>query len=60
MTRQWTATVVANPEDSESLLIQFPDNMMEELGWKPDDYIVWDIEDNGTITIKKKKESEDE
>lgn len=54
MTNSWTAEILEDPEDSESLILQFPDEMLAQLGWKPGDTLVWDLQENGSITISKK------
>lgn len=50
----WTVELLEDPEDSESLMLNFPDEMLEQAGWKPGDVLVWNIEENGTISITKK------
>ena len=54
MTNSWIAEILEDPEDPESLILQFPDEMLAQLGWKPGDTLVWDLQDNGSITISKK------
>lgn len=44
-------------EDSEDLFVEFPEELMQELGWKEDDIINWDIQDNNTIIISKVEDS---
>jgi len=42
MTQQWTIT----PEmDGEDMIIKFPDELMEQLGWLEGDTINYDIRD---------------
>jgi antitoxin component of MazEF toxin-antitoxin module len=53
----YTGTVV---EDGEDLALVFPDSMMEDLGWKEGDTIVWDIDENNKVTIARKAKPSDE
>lgn len=42
MTKQWTIT----PEmDGEDMIIKFPDDLMEEMGWQEGDTINYDVRD---------------
>lgn len=52
--KTWTVDLLEDPEDPESLLLTFPDEMLEQAGWKPGDVLVWHVEDNGAISITKK------
>jgi len=44
-------------EDSEDLFVEFPEELMQELGWEEDDIIEWDIQDNNTIIIRRVEDS---
>ena len=52
--KTWTLPVEAYPDDPESLILAFPDELLAEAGWVPGDTLIWNVEDNGTITITKK------
>jgi hypothetical protein len=52
--RTWTVPVEQDPDDSESLLLTFPDELLAESGWVAGDTLIWIVEENGTITISKK------
>ena len=41
------------------LFIQFPEQMMNELGWLPGDDLAWIVHQDGTIILKKKEEFTD-
>lgn len=56
MNKSYTLSVEEDPEDSESLLLNFPDELLESVGWKIGDVLVWNIEDDGTIVLKKKND----
>ena len=52
--KRWVTTTFADPDDPESLLIEFSDEMLESVGWKPGDILEWIIEDDGNIILRKK------
>lgn len=54
MTNSWTAQILEDPEDPESLILQFPDDMLDQLAWQPGDTLVWDLQDDGSIILRKK------
>jgi hypothetical protein len=56
MNKSYTLLVEEDPEDPESLLLNFPDEILESVGWKIGDVLVWNIEDDGTIILKKKND----
>jgi hypothetical protein len=56
MNKSYTLSVEEDPEDPESLLLNFPDEILESVGWKIGDVLVWNIEDDDTIILKKKND----
>ena len=48
---QCTATIESN--DEGELIMVFPDHLITELGWNPNDTLVWTIQDNGNILLTK-------
>lgn len=52
MAKSWTAYV---QQDGDNLILPLPDDLLEELDWKIDDVLVWDIKPDGTVTLTKKK-----
>jgi hypothetical protein len=40
-------------EDNGELMLQFPPEMLKELGWLPGDTIVWDEDPNGNVIVRK-------
>lgn len=54
MTKSWTAEILDDPEDPESLILQFPDELLEQVGWKPGDTLIWDVQEDDSIIIRKK------
>ena len=46
-------------EDNGELMLQFPPEMLEELGWLPGDTIVWDVlDDNTKMGVRKARPDE--
>lgn len=50
--KKWTATVV---EENGELLLVFNKQMIDELGWKEGDNIVWDVDEINNVVIAKKE-----
>lgn len=53
MTKYWTTVIEQDPNDPESLILEFPDDMLEQAGWLPGDKLVWVVEDDQTVIIRK-------
>ena len=53
MNKSYTLEVKYNDEEDD-YYIQFTDEMLEEIGWKIGDEIVWKDNKNGTFTLEKK------
>jgi hypothetical protein len=51
----WTTRVEEDPDDPESYIITFPDEVIAEAGWKVGDTLVWDLQENGAIVLTKKE-----
>ena len=47
---------ITTDSDGE-LIIQFPDDMMEELNWSEGDELIWQQLDDGTWSLKKRENS---
>ena len=48
----WTAYV---QQDGDDLILPLPDELMDQMGWKTGEILVWEIdEESGTITLRKK------
>jgi len=53
--KSWTVNLEENPENSEELIMPFPEDLMESQGWTLGDTLEWiDLKD-GTWEIKKKQ-----
>lgn len=52
MINRWVAKVVPDPDDPNELCLDFPDELLEEMGWSIGDQLEF-IEDDGQWTIKK-------
>jgi len=54
MSKTWTLEVKEDPENGDAIL-EFPDDLMEEAGWKEGDTLDWIDNKDGTWTLKKKE-----
>jgi plastocyanin len=53
----YTLPVVKDPETGD-LILEFPDEMMAQVGWKTGDTVEWIDNKNGSWTIRKKGDAE--
>lgn len=53
MTKSWTTVLQEDPDDPESLILEFPDEMLAELGWQAGDVLVWEVKEDQVIIRKK-------
>jgi bifunctional DNA-binding transcriptional regulator/antitoxin component of YhaV-PrlF toxin-antitoxin module len=44
--------VEVQEDDQENLFIQFPDELIDELGWKEGDILNWDLKGEGIVLSK--------
>lgn len=51
--KHWTITVEEDPKTKE-LILPFTDKILEAVGWKEGDVIVWKKTDNKSWTLRKK------
>jgi plastocyanin len=49
----YTLPVIKDPETGD-LILEFPDEMMAQVGWKTGDTVEWIDNKNGSWTIRKK------
>lgn len=49
---RWTVTVCA---DGEDLILPLPDDMLQQVGWKPGDVLQWVCKDEETWILQKKE-----
>ena len=54
MTKSWYTVVQEDVEDPETMVLQFPDEMLTEVGWQIGDTLVWEIQEDQTVIIRKK------
>ena len=52
--KSWTTVLEQDPDDPEGLILEFPDEMLAAVGWKPGDILVWEIQEDQTVVIRKK------
>jgi len=51
--KTYTAQVLEDPTDPEGAVLQFPDEMIAELGWKEGDTLKWDVQEDGSILLSR-------
>jgi hypothetical protein len=51
---KWTLTVQEDPETGDCIL-QFPDDLLEQAGWKEGDTLEWQDNKDGSWSLKKKE-----
>jgi bifunctional DNA-binding transcriptional regulator/antitoxin component of YhaV-PrlF toxin-antitoxin module len=44
--------VEVQEDDQENLFIQFPDELIDELGWQEGDILNWDLKGSGIVLSK--------
>ncbi len=52
MNKTWTLEIKEDPENGDAIL-EFPDDFMEDAGWKEGDTLDWSDNKDGTWTLKK-------
>lgn len=50
--KSYTIPVTEDPI-TKDLVIEFPDSLMEQVGWRPGDSIKWEIQEDGTCHLFK-------
>lgn len=53
--KTWSTLVENDPEDPESFIITFPDEVIAEAGWQVGDILIWDLREDGAIVLTKKE-----
>ena len=49
---KWTVNIEEDP-DTGDLLLPFPEDLLESMGWQEGDTLSWDIDENNNITLTK-------
>jgi len=53
--KSWTLTTEEDPDDSESLLLTLPPDLLESVGWKTGDTLNWKDNGDGSWSLTKKE-----
>lgn len=53
MNKRYTVTVEEDPETGD-LVLPFPPELLNQMGWDFGDTLIWDEQKDGTFTIRKK------
>ena len=59
MTTRWTITLEEDP-DTKELILPFTEEILNTVGWKTGDTIVWKNNNDGTWTLRKKVDKKTE
>ena len=49
---KWTVNIEEDP-DTGDLLLPFPEDLLESMGWQEGDTLSWNIDENNNITLTK-------
>jgi hypothetical protein len=55
-TKSWTVTLEEADDESGDLVLPFPQDMLDEVGWMPGDNLKWADRGDGTWEIRKIEE----
>lgn len=55
MTNKFFATLEQDPNDPDSLLLPFPQDLLDQMGWQPGDVLLWHDNNDGTFSLTKKE-----
>jgi len=47
----WTAYV---QQEGDDLILPLPDELLDKVGWKEGDVLIWDVREDGSIVLTKK------
>lgn len=50
--KSWISKVLSIEENGDAL-VELPPEMLDELGWCEEDLLVWEIDGQGRITLRK-------
>jgi hypothetical protein len=56
--KTWAVTLEQDPETGE-LILPFPTDLLNQMGWSEGTDIWWDVQDNGSVVIREKKEEDE-
>jgi hypothetical protein len=52
----WTIILEEADDGSGDLILPFPDELLEQAGWKEGDILEWIDNENGSFTLRKKED----
>jgi len=53
--KSWTLLTEEDPENPEELLLTFPPDLLESMGWKSGDTLEWKDNSDGSWSLTKKE-----
>lgn len=57
LTKVWSVTLEEDPYDPEGCILPFPPEVIEQVGWKEGDTLLWNVGEDGKIRISKKDDT---
>jgi hypothetical protein len=57
-TNNWIVEIEEDPDTGE-LMLPFPPDLLNQMGWTEGTELWWDVQDNGQVMIREKKENDD-
>jgi len=51
--KSWIAIILEDPNDPNECILQFPEGLLERVGWKEGDTLSWEATINGVIIVRK-------
>jgi hypothetical protein len=57
--KTWAVALEQDPETGE-LILPLPVDLLSQMGWAEGTDIWWDIQDNGSVFLREKKETDEE
>jgi bifunctional DNA-binding transcriptional regulator/antitoxin component of YhaV-PrlF toxin-antitoxin module len=54
MSKSWLIQIEETQDESGDGILTFPLDLLDEIGWKEGDELIWNIRENGTVSLSKK------
>lgn len=54
--KTWTLETKIDPDNPDDLILEFPPDFLEQAGWKEGDTLIWTINDDDSVFLRKKSD----
>lgn len=54
--KTWTLETKIDPDNPDDLILEFPLDFLEQAGWKEGDTLIWTINDDDSVFLRKKSD----